>query len=190
MTNVSIPARDAPGAGEADTYIRLRMHVGLLAACMILGTSNGLPSTVGLRHSQTAPGLVNARETAGSFVTLAPVSVPPVVTPASARTPARMLADLREASGLTWEQLAKIFGVSRRSIHLWLAGGRMSAANEEKLVRLEAEIAALPGHTPDEKRRQFLASNGMRSRFDDLRYAAASNDRDINRSVEPTITGQ
>src|SRR4051794_28030495 len=36
-------------------------------------------------------------------------------------------------SGLTWEQLAKLFEVDRRSVHLWASGRPMSAPNAELL---------------------------------------------------------
>jgi DNA-binding transcriptional regulator YiaG len=43
---------------------------------------------------------------------------------------------LRKLSGLTWEQLATLFGVSRRSVHFWASGEPLSSANEEKLNRI------------------------------------------------------
>ncbi|PSB59374.1 transglycosylase domain-containing protein [Chamaesiphon polymorphus] len=43
--------------------------------------------------------------------------------------------ELRKLSGLTWEQLATLFGVSRRSVHFWASGEPLSSANEEKLNR-------------------------------------------------------
>ncbi|WP_310488161.1 hypothetical protein, partial [Chamaesiphon sp. VAR_69_metabat_338] len=43
--------------------------------------------------------------------------------------------ELRKLSGLTWEQLATLFGVSRRSVHFWASGEPLSSANQEKLNR-------------------------------------------------------
>jgi DNA-binding transcriptional regulator YiaG len=43
--------------------------------------------------------------------------------------------ELRKLSGLTWEQLATLFDVSRRSVHFWASGEALSSANEEKLNR-------------------------------------------------------
>jgi DNA-binding transcriptional regulator YiaG len=43
--------------------------------------------------------------------------------------------ELRKLSGLTWEQLATLFNVSRRSVHFWASGEALSSANEEKLNR-------------------------------------------------------
>lgn len=46
------------------------------------------------------------------------------------------VAELRRMSGLTWEQLATLFGVARRSVHFWASGKPMNASNEERLSRL------------------------------------------------------
>jgi DNA-binding transcriptional regulator YiaG len=43
--------------------------------------------------------------------------------------------ELRKLSGLTWKQLATLFGVSRRSVHFWASGEPLSSANQEKLNR-------------------------------------------------------
>lgn len=44
--------------------------------------------------------------------------------------------ELRKLSGLTWEQLAKLFNVSRRSLHFWASGQPLAPFNEETLNRL------------------------------------------------------
>ncbi len=46
------------------------------------------------------------------------------------------LGELRQLSGFTWDQLARIFNVSRRSLHFWASGKAMAASNEEHLHRL------------------------------------------------------
>ncbi len=46
------------------------------------------------------------------------------------------IAELRRISGLKWEQLARLFDVSRRSLHFWASGKVMTPANEEHLQRL------------------------------------------------------
>lgn len=51
-------------------------------------------------------------------------------------TPQAALSELRKLSGLTWEQLARLFNVSRRSLHFWASGQPMSRFNEESLHRL------------------------------------------------------
>ena len=46
------------------------------------------------------------------------------------------IAELRRTSGLTWDQLGRLFGVSRRSVHFWASGKPMNAANEQHLLQV------------------------------------------------------
>jgi transcriptional regulator with XRE-family HTH domain len=46
------------------------------------------------------------------------------------------IGELRRLSGLTWEQLARLVSVSRRSLHFWASGKAMTPGNEEHLQRL------------------------------------------------------
>lgn len=59
-------------------------------------------------------------------------------------------------SGLTWEQLGRLMGVSRRSVHLWANGGRMSAGNEERLRNFAALVGRIPG-SPEQRRAHLLS---------------------------------
>ena len=124
---------------------------------------------------------------ASSGAELSGVVPPPTVfaPPNLANTNAAKLERVRFESGLTWEQIARLFNVSRRSVHLWLAGGRMSAANEERLVRLAQYVSGLTG-SPEGKRHQLLVSaESGRSFFDETRMALSSQADDINRQLEP-----
>lgn len=60
----------------------------------------------------------------------------PVHTPPTSSTPSEDLFELRRLSGLTWEQIAQLFGVNRRSVHFWASGKELSITNEERLYRL------------------------------------------------------
>lgn len=55
-------------------------------------------------------------------------------------TPSRAIVELRRRSGLTWEQLARLFGVAPRSVHFWASGKPLNAAHEERLGRVLAII--------------------------------------------------
>ena len=90
---------------------------------------------------------------------------------------AQLIKELRTVTDFTWDQLSKLLGVSRRSVHLWAAGGRMAAVNEEAVARLLKEVAALPTADLAERRVQLL------SLLDRARTTHASTDRDINRPV-------
>lgn len=46
------------------------------------------------------------------------------------------IAELRRLGGFTWEQIARLFQVSRRSIHFWASGKMMSPRHEEHLHRV------------------------------------------------------
>lgn len=54
--------------------------------------------------------------------------------------PNAAIAELRRRSGLTWDQLARLFGVARRSVHFWASGKALNAANEERLSRMLAVV--------------------------------------------------
>lgn len=64
---------------------------------------------------------------------------------------------LKEHSGLTWEQLGKVFGVSRRSVHLWATGGRMNEANAVQLREFTAVVRAVETDDPTKTRARLLA---------------------------------
>ena len=60
-----------------------------------------------------------------------------------ANDPASAIAEVRRLSGLTWEQLAEMFGVARRSLHFWASGKPLNPANEEQLRRILNTIRAI-----------------------------------------------
>lgn len=74
---------------------------------------------------------------------------------------------LHQESGLTWAQLAKLFGVSRRALHNWAANGRMNAVHAERLASLTRLIGTLPETDPDARRARMLTPDEMgRSMYD------------------------
>jgi len=58
----------------------------------------------------------------------------------STQASSEAISELRRLSGLTWTQLAKVFGVSRRSLHFWASGEKLNAPNEERLRRILALV--------------------------------------------------
>ncbi len=71
------------------------------------------------------------------------------------------VATFKAESGLTWSQVAQLFAVSPRSVHLWVAGGRMTARHEERLATLAARLAEVPSNSaPEDVRSRLLAAQG------------------------------
>jgi transcriptional regulator with XRE-family HTH domain len=56
--------------------------------------------------------------------------------------------DLKRLSGLTWEELGKIFGVSRRSVHNWALGERLTEENAAKVRLALANVRKLFDSSP------------------------------------------
>ena len=101
----------------------------------------------------------------GSFV-LAWTDLPDPAAKTPATTPSRMLAEIKEGAGLTWEQVARILGVDRRSVHLWLRGQGMSADREERLHTVAHVIREIDAGTPSETRGRLLDKSAGTSVFD------------------------
>ena len=53
------------------------------------------------------------------------------------------VAELRRLSGLTWDQLAGLMDVSRRSLHHWVSGKPASAEHQTRLQRLLGTLRRL-----------------------------------------------
>ena len=51
------------------------------------------------------------------------------------------IRSIYERSGLTWEQLARLFGVSRRAVHSWASGSRVSARHLEAIFDLAGQLS-------------------------------------------------
>ncbi len=73
----------------------------------------------------------------------------------SATTPSA-LNELKKLSGLTWEQLAKLFNVSRRSLHFWASGQPISRFNQESLYRLLETLRYINRGNADINRHNLL----------------------------------
>ncbi len=117
MTNLTFNSTSAGGAMLAS-----RVADPVLIGCMFagLGTSTAYvmsPNTGGPLQRPTQ------QTSAGTTAVL--------TEPAGSA-----IGQLRRLSGFTWDQLARLFNVSRRSLHLWASGGAMAPRNEEHLQRL------------------------------------------------------
>lgn len=88
---------------------------------------------------------------------------------------------LHEQSGLTWDQLGRAFGVSRRAVHMWANGGRMNATNAELLAQLVTIVNALPYTDPQARRAALLESDSEgRNLLDAFRQRQVAHEQAIN----------
>jgi hypothetical protein len=64
---------------------------------------------------------------------------------------------LRFLSGLTWDALAEVFCVSRRSLHFWAGGSTMTRLNAQKLAQLLQIVRQADRGTAQQNRDLWLA---------------------------------
>jgi transcriptional regulator with XRE-family HTH domain len=83
------------------------------------------------------------------------VAQPQIVAPQQTAAQQR-LEDIRSRSGLTGEQLADALGVGRRTLYLWLHGGGINAAHEERLHQLSALIDSIDLGVPTDVRAELV----------------------------------
>lgn len=77
------------------------------------------------------------------------------------------IVGLRTVSGLTADQLGRLFGVTRRSVQNWVAGGQMASFHEERLSHLYT-VVLNAGASPEERRKKLLSSANGKSLFHQL----------------------
>ena len=121
------------------------LKVILVAGALMVAPS---ASATEARPKQT----VDARLLAGAW-TNSGVMASPSIEPSFAEA----VLELRRRSGLTWELLASLFNVDRRSVHLWATGRPMSAPNAEKLSRILSAVRRAEGLTPSVTRAWLLS---------------------------------
>jgi DNA-binding transcriptional regulator YiaG len=100
-------------------------------------------SLIGSRIFMSCSSTSTSRATAHQELLAAVEMTTSGITLPSASSPEatqKALGELRRLSGLTWEQLAKLFNVSRRSLHFWASGQPLSHFNEGQLNRLLGTI--------------------------------------------------
>lgn len=70
------------------------------------------------------------------------------------------MATIKSRTGASWDDLARIFGVSRQAVHSWVRGGAIKAAHEEKVRGLLARIEQLAALRPFQIRNRLLDETG------------------------------
>ena len=93
------------------------------------------------------------------------------LNPAAAESTGEAIMEVRRLSGLTWEQLGKLFDVSRRSVHHWANGKPLAADRERTLRRMLAAVRHLDRGSQADTRALLLTIDPSRgaSAFDLLK---------------------
>lgn len=152
-----------------------------LSALLVVGSSSG-QLDVWCPFSATSANNV-APSSASLHLMVSPV-VETAEAPDAVRSPAQHLVAVHQESGLTWGQIARYFGVSRRAVHLWASGGRMTATNEELLAHLVRAVEGVRYLDPENRRQALLRSDAGLNIVDAERTSRSSRPFDINRSPE------
>lgn len=69
-----------------------------------------------------------------------PSGLLPARLPEDTQSSASAILEIRRRSGLTWDELAYLFDVSRRSVHHWASGKPVSASHHRQIRRMLAAI--------------------------------------------------
>jgi len=127
--------------------------VGILMSCptpwAFVGTTNSVaaPAAFALCREGTGTGI-------GGFL--------PDEVDATPET-ARAIRDLHSRSGLTWDELGRILGVSRRAVHGWASGAKLNQSHASRLTRVTAVIDSYDRGDPALSRAALHAPGPHRS---------------------------
>lgn len=72
-----------------------------------------------------------------------------------------VVAELRRLSGLSGAQLARLLGVSRRSIQAWIAGAPMSPSHAERVHLVLESVKSIEGSPEQRRDVLFDSSDGI-----------------------------
>jgi len=154
---------------RAHTSVGIPFTIAFGAAVMV-STAMG-PVLPAYAWTPTSSGeSAQTHDEATSFTSLfSSLSVPAsLIGLSTAQSAAQQISSLRSLSGLTTDQIARLMGVSRRSIHNWINGSSMALNHAERASRLLAVIRALPGQSPEERKAVLLDSHSGQSMFHKL----------------------
>lgn len=117
----------------------------LLSSVALVGCISGTTLSAPQQVSASTALVGATRASRGDFVPEAPLvdaaDRAAVVTAATlTRSDREEVAWVKDHSGLTWDQLGKILGVSRRAVHMWANGGRMNESNARRLREFAAVV--------------------------------------------------
>lgn len=160
--------------------VKVIVTAALFATSMVPTTSS-FPQVQDFSFDSYAAGTWSGQYSAGLLTTDS--------KPRTASTPtstADIMAIIRDEAGLTWDQLARLFDVSRRSVHLWANGARMNSHNQQHALNLYKWVQSVPGETPEQRRIAILSPGADgHSLFDRWKSEAMVTAQEINPDVAP-----
>lgn len=121
-----------------------------------------IAGSVGLSVSTTANGystIISDLTTTSGL----PGQISPLFKETSISTSSAVM-EVRRLSGLTWDELADLFGVSRRSVHHWANGKPVNADNDQSIRRVLAVLRQI-SHGEAARTREALLSPGTDGRM-------------------------
>ena len=125
-----------------------------LAAGALLGTGSNVVS-----NHEIARAFITQKVSTGTIAsyTADPVGDPFEVGISISNSTAKSVHDLQIRSGLTWNEFARAFGVSRRTAHNWASGKRLSERNTQRLEQFAQLLYKVKGSTPPDTRSLLTA---------------------------------
>lgn len=177
VVTTTVPARWLPLSRPKEMGSALFLCGLLLWGPADVGTAASAPSIVRAAQLRYIEGWTSTASTVLTQESAMPIGDGPAGVHASAQ----QVRWLHEQSGLTWDQLGRAFGVSRRAVHMWANGGRMNATNAELLAQLVTIVGALPDTEPQARRTALLASDSEgRNLLDAFRQRQVAHEQAIN----------
>jgi hypothetical protein len=121
-------AETTTSSGEPQRHWRTRLIAGTALLNGLLGT----PATTAAGY----PPVLFRTHTAAEFPNQLLEPQGERAGEEQARSAGTAIFEVRRLSGLTWQELADLLGVHRRTLHLWANGRPINAVNERRLQRL------------------------------------------------------
>lgn len=133
-----------PSGTDADGWFH---HVGTTMPTAARGTRKFITCAfvAGCAVAGTLPAISPADALALNIVVVQPSTLP-AVPPAKPAPPLDesvvpgVLQQVRRQSGLSWGEIAVAVGVSRRTIHNWLGGGRLAGVHLTQLLEMSRVV--------------------------------------------------
>lgn len=178
-TAIVFPPGQIATVNKANPSTRPVVWIGsaLLVAELLGGTTSySVPATANMpttalqqwTNSGTVEGFISTRSAALASSPTFPQSLQETVIA------------LRDLSGLTWDQLARLFGVSRRAVHLWASGGRMNSYHAERLNQIVTIVRSVQARSNQQQLREILLAPSPDGRS---LYEALLAERAVSRGV-------